>query len=178
MASNKPKAALLAGFGLAAALAAAIALPHTDAKAAAAAPKIIPPALTYAEIMRASVEVPAEGIWNAQGIEMPSEDEWLLMDEDTAQLVSAASLISLPGAGKGDAAKAAAADWQKWDADLLKNALDLRAAVKAKDKMKYDDLANNLTEVCQACHDKYRPQVPSDGISRYPFYPARTYVKK
>src|SRR5260370_25308472 len=49
-----------------------------------------------------------------------------------------------------------------------------RAAVKAKDQKKLTDAADHLVDVCQSCHDKYRPEKPSDGIARFPFYPARS----
>jgi hypothetical protein len=34
-----------------------------------------------------------------------------------------------------------------------------------------------LNEVCQSCHTKYRPEAPSDGVARYPFYPKRELAK-
>ncbi len=119
------------------------------------------------------MEIPADGIWAAQGADSLSDKEWLLADEDAVALANAASLISLPGTGKEDAARIARPDWGPWVLDIQKTALALRAAAKAKNKDKFGELADHLTETCQACHDKYRPQVDSDGISRYPFYPAR-----
>jgi hypothetical protein len=37
--------------------------------------------------------------------------------------------------------------------------------------------ADHLQEICEACHTKFRPQAPSDGVSRYPFYPKRELAK-
>jgi hypothetical protein len=37
--------------------------------------------------------------------------------------------------------------------------------------------ADHLQEVCEGCHTKYRAQTPSDGVSRYPFYPKRELIK-
>jgi hypothetical protein len=45
------------------------------------------------------------------------------------------------------------------------------------DQKKMAAAADHLQEICEACHTKYRPQSPSDGVSRYPFYPKREPAK-
>ena len=125
------------------------------------------------DLMRASVEIPADGIWAVQGSDKPSEDDWLLADEDSVSLAGAATLISKPGTGKNDRQWVANADWQAWVRDLQTTAVRLRAAAKAKDTAKFSAAADHLSETCQSCHTKYRPQAPSDGVARYPFYPKR-----
>jgi Cytochrome C' len=125
------------------------------------------------DLMRASVEIPADGIWAVQGSDKPSEDDWLLADEDSVSLAGAATLISKPGTGKNDRQWVANADWQAWVRDIQTTALTIRAAAKAKDLAKFSAAADHLSETCQSCHTKYRPQAPSDGVARYPFYPKR-----
>jgi hypothetical protein len=129
------------------------------------------------DLMRASVQIPADGIWAAQGAEKLSDDEWLLADEDSVSLAGATTLISKPGTGKNDRKWAANADWQSWVRDMQSTALNLRAAAKARDLDKFSAAADHLSEVCQGCHTKYRPQAPSDGVTRYPFYPKRELAK-
>src|SRR5271155_3896826 len=75
------------------------------------------------DLMRASVEIPADGIWAAQGAEKLSDDDWLLADEDSVSLAGAATLISKPGTGKNDRQWVANADWQSWVRDLQTTAL-------------------------------------------------------
>jgi hypothetical protein len=41
--------------------------------------------------MRASVEIPADGIWAAQGADKLSDDDWPLVDEDSVSLAGAAT---------------------------------------------------------------------------------------
>lgn len=125
------------------------------------------------DLMRASVEIPADGIWAAQGAEKLSDDEWLLADEDSVSLAGAATLISKPGTGKNDRKWVANADWQSWVRDMQTTALSIRAAAKSKNSTQFGTAADHLSELCQSCHTKYRPQAPSDGIARYPFYPKR-----
>ena len=52
------------------------------------------------DLMRASVEIPADGIWAAQGAEKLSDDDWLLADEDSVSLAGAATLVSKPGTAR------------------------------------------------------------------------------
>jgi hypothetical protein len=141
--------------------------------------KSVPPAvsLSILDLMRASVEIPADGIWAAQGAEKLSEDDWLLVDQDSVSLAGAATLISKPGTGKNDRKWVANADWQSWAHDVQTTALAIRAAAKAKDLAGFGAAADHLSEVCQSCHTKYRPEAPSDGVARYPFYPKRELAK-
>jgi hypothetical protein len=60
---------------------------------------------------------------------------------------------------------------------VQRTALVIRDAAHAKDLEKLSSAADHLTEVCQTCHAKYRPEVPSDGVARYPFYPKRVLPK-
>ena len=138
-----------------------------------------PPAVPVSilDLMRASVEIPADGIWAAQGAEKLDDDDWLLVDEDSVSLAGAATLISKPGTGKNDRKWVANADWQSWVRDVQTTALAIRAAAKAKDSAKFTAAADHLSEVCQSCHTKYRPEAPSVGVARYPFYPKRELAK-
>jgi hypothetical protein len=141
--------------------------------------KSAPPAvpLGILDLMRASVEIPADGIWAAQGAEKLSEDDWLLVDQDSVSLAGAATLISKPGTGKNDRKWVANTDWQSWAHDVQTTALAIRAAAKAKDLARFSAAADHLSEVCQSCHAKYRPEAPSDGVARYPFYPKRELAR-
>jgi Cytochrome C' len=146
--------------------------PAWTAKPAAPPASLIVP-VSILDLMRASIEIPADGIWAAQGADKLTDDQWLLADEDSVSLAGAATLISSPGIGKNDRKWVANADWQTWVRDVQTTALALRAAAKAKDFTKFGTAADHLSEVCQSCHTKYRPESPSDGVARYPFYPKR-----
>jgi Cytochrome C' len=133
--------------------------------------------ISVADLMRASIEIPADGIWAAEGSEKLSEEEWLLADQDAVNLMAATQLMTKSGTGKQDAKWVAAADWQAWSRDMQKTALQLRAAAKERDQKKLAAAGDHLQELCEGCHTKYRPQTPTDGISRYPFYPKRELAK-
>ena len=55
-------------------------------------------------------------------------------------------------------------------------ALQIRDATAKKDLATLASAGDALAETCTACHARYRPEKPSDGIVRYPFYPKRQRV--
>ena len=141
------------------------------------APHPRPLPISLVDVMRASVEIPADGIWAAEGADKMSEEDWQLADQDAVNLIAATTLIATAGTGKNDAQWVANADWQAWVRDMQKTALQIRSAVKIMDQKKMAAAADHLQEVCEACHKEHRPQAPSDGLSRYPFYPKRELAK-
>jgi hypothetical protein len=149
------------------------------AKSAGAPAPATRPALPISllDVMRASVEIPADGIWAVEFADKLSEGEWQLADQDAVNLISASTLIARSGTGKNDAKWVANADWQAWVLDMQRTALQIRAAAKAKDQQKMAAAADHLQEICEGCHSKYRPQESSDGVNRYPFYPKRELTK-
>jgi hypothetical protein len=130
-------------------------------------------AVSVLDVMRACVQIPADGIWGAAGGDKLSDDEWLLAEQDSISLVAAASLIATPGTGKNDRMWVQSPDWQNWVREYRSAALDLHTAARARDLAKLSAAGDRLTQVCEDCHSKYRPATPSDGVSRYPFYPKR-----
>jgi cytochrome c556 len=146
-------------------------------KDAAPAARPLPLPISIADLMRASIEIPADGIWAAEGADKLSDDEWQLADQDAVNLIAATTLLSSAGTGKIDKKWVANADWQVWVREMEKTALAIRSAVKAQDQKKMATAADHLQETCEACHTKYRGQAPSDGVSRYPFYPKRELPK-
>jgi hypothetical protein len=133
--------------------------------------------ISVADLMRASIEVAADGIWAAEGSEKLSDEEWQLADQDSVNLLVATQLMSKAGTGKQDATWVSAADWQTWSRQMQSAALQIRGAAKEMDQKKLAAAGDRLQELCEACHTKYRPQIPTDGISRYPFYPKRELPK-
>jgi hypothetical protein len=147
----------------------------TAATAVSARPLPLP--ISIVDLMRASIEIPADGIWAAEAADKLSEEDWQLADQDAVNLIAATTLLAGGGTGKNDARWRANADWQTWVRDMEKTAVQIRSAVKATDQKKLAAAGDHLQEICEACHTKYRPQTPSDGVSRYPFYPKRELAK-
>ena len=170
-----PRMAAITGLALAASIAFAGDASKVAATGAAPRPLTLPVSLV--DLMRASIEIPADGLWAAAGADKLSEEDWQLADQDAVDLIAATTLLASGGTGQNDAKWVANPDWQTWVRDMEKTALQIRTAVKGKDQKKMAAAADHLQEVCEACHTKYRPQTPSDGVSRYPFYPKRELPK-
>jgi hypothetical protein len=143
----------------------------------AAGPHPLPLPISIVDVMRASIEVAADGIWAAEGAEKLSEEDWQLADQDAVNLIAASTIIAAPGTGKNDRKWVANADWQAWVRDLEKTSLQIRSGIKTLDQKKMAAAADHLQEICESCHTKYRGQTASDGQSRYPFYPKRELPK-
>jgi hypothetical protein len=155
-----------------------LALAGSAQKAPAAAPaRALTLPISLLDVMRASIEISADGIWAAEGADKLAEEDWQLADQDSVNLIAATTLLASAGTGKNDATWVANADWQTWVHDMDRTALQIRNAAKAMDQKKMAAAADHLQEICEACHTKYRPQAPSDGVSRYPFYPKRELAK-
>jgi hypothetical protein len=120
------------GIGSAAA-AAAPAAPASPKASAANAGSQAGLAVSLLDVMRASIQIPADGIWGAAGGDKLSDDQWLLAEQDSVNLIAAATLIAMPGNGKHDRQWVANADWQGWVREYKRAALDIHAAVKAHD---------------------------------------------
>lgn len=165
----------LTGLGAALCLTSALAAAPPAGAPAAAAKAVTSPGLAVSQLalMRASIQIPADGIWGAAGGDKLSDDEWLLAEQDSTNLVASAALIAMPGTGKSDRRWVESPDWQGWVRDFRRAALDLNAAARAHDLPKLSAAGDRLTKVCEDCHARYRPATPSDGVSRYPFYPKR-----
>ncbi|HWX78945.1 MAG TPA: cytochrome c [Steroidobacteraceae bacterium] len=154
---------------------AAGAAPKSAATSGAARPLALP--ISLVDLMRASIEIPADGLWAAAGADKLSEEDWQLADQDAVNLIAATAQLASPGTGKNDRKWVSHADWQSWVREMEKTALTIRAAVKAGDQKTLAAVADHLQQICEACHTKYRPQTPSDGVTRYPFYPKRDLAK-
>jgi len=139
--------------------------------------KVGAPPLSLLQIMRASVEIPADGIWAATAKDRLTDAEWLLAEQDAINVIVSASLMANDGTGPKDKAWQANADYQAWAKAVQEDGVKLLAAARAKDLMKLQDAGDHLGGVCTDCHTQHRPETPSDGIARFPFYPAREMKK-
>jgi hypothetical protein len=101
-----------------------------------------------------------------------------LAEHDAMNIIASAIFISTGGMGKKDHEWVSNADWQVWTRDVQQTGLQIRADVKAKDLRKLAEAENHQVYVCQSCRDQYRLEIPSDGIMRFPFYPARALKKQ
>jgi hypothetical protein len=124
--------------------------------------------------MVALVDFSADGIWRPAASDLSlSDDQWLLAEQDAYNLIAATTLMTIPGTGSNDAAWVKDPDWRRWTSEMQVVAMEAKAAVEAKDQERLRLVGDRLVELCQACHQKFKPGLPSMGITRFPIYPKR-----
>ncbi len=175
-----PRTAFSAAASLALALAAGC-MPSSKPPVAAAVPEGATPSSTALPltvpinaIMVSLVDFSADGVWRPAVQETPLSDrQWLLAEQDATNLLASASLITMRGTGVNDEAWILEPDWRRWAIDMQSTAGQALSAVEAKDQARLKLVGDHLVEICQSCHRKYKPGLPSMGITRFPVYPKR-----
>lgn len=125
-------------------------------------------------VMVSLVDFAADGVWRPAASETPLTDkQWLLVQQDATNLIASASLITMAGTGVNDAEWVKDPDWRRWATEMQVTAEQAKAAADAKDQARLKLTGDRLVELCQTCHQKFKPGLPSMGITRFPIYPKR-----
>ena len=125
-------------------------------------------------VMVALIDFAADGVWRPAASEMALNDQqWLLAEQDAINLIASTSLITMAGTGAHDAEWVGDPDWRRWSTEMRVVALEAKSAVDGKDQERLRLVGDRLVELCQACHQKFKPGLPSMGITRFPIYPKR-----
>jgi hypothetical protein len=137
-------------------------------------PEPLPLAVPINSVMVALVDFAADGVWRPAASEIAlSDDQWLLAEQDAINLIASATLITTPGTGANDAQWVEDADWRRWATEMRTVALEAKAAVDARDQERLGLVGDRLVELCQSCHQKFKPGLPTMGVTRFPIYPKR-----
>jgi hypothetical protein len=132
----------------------------------------LPLAVPITAVMVALVDFAADGIWRPAASETPLTDEqWLLAEQDAVNLIASTTLMTMPGTGTNDAVWIEEPEWRRWTEEMQTVAIQAKGAVEAKDQKRLGLVGDRLVELCQACHQKYKPGLPVMGITRFPIYP-------
>ena len=125
-------------------------------------------------VMVALVDFAADGVWRPAALETGlTQDQWLLAEQDAINLIASTTLITTPGTGEHDADWVKDPDWRRWATEMQVVALEAKAAVDQQNQERLRLVGDRLVELCQACHQKFKPGLPSMGITRFPIYPKR-----
>jgi hypothetical protein len=99
--------------------------------------------------------------------DMPDDDhDWDLVRSAAYETILSGRLIQMAGTGSNDAAWVADPAWQKMAGELTgigQQALVL-AEQKSTDEAQWRALGDSLVANCLACHEQFKPEIPSDGI--------------
>jgi hypothetical protein len=128
-------------------------------------PKFLPLGMSLNRLMVAVVDDAAHGIWAGGNKQMPlSADEWVEIEMNTFQLQAAATLVSIGGTGPADQGWVTSPAFQEKARKLSDMAVSTRSAVAAKDQMALRTVGGTLVDVCNDCHNVFKPGVPTEGI--------------
>jgi hypothetical protein len=132
----------------------------------------LPLVVSLNEVMVALVDFSADGVWRPAASETPLTDiQWALADQSAVNLIASASLITMRGAGVNDGAWVVNPDWRRWSIEMQTTAEQARAAIAARDQDRLRLAGDRLVEICQTCHQAFKPGLPSMGVTRFPVYP-------
>jgi hypothetical protein len=128
-------------------------------------PAFLPLGMSMNRLMVAVVDDAAHGIWAGGNKNTPlSGDEWVEIEMNTFQLQAAATLVSIGGTGPADRGWVTSPAFQEKARKLSDLAVSARAAVAAKDQMALRTSGDTLVDVCNDCHNVFKPGIPTEGI--------------
>lgn len=109
----------------------------------------------------------ADYIWAVGNGDLPRDDhDWDQVRGAAYDMILTGQVIKVPGTGEFDAQWAANPDWQAHADELTKigeDALPL-AEAKSEDVEAWRAIGDRLVANCLACHDLFKPEVPSQSI--------------
>jgi len=151
----------------AALLALALAGCQNDAAAPepAAAPAKLP--ISMNAVMVSVVDSSADYIFALGNGDMPKDDhDWDMVRSATYETILSGELTKMQGTGPNDAAWAADPGWHNMAQELSTIGQEALALAEAKsgDTEAWRTLADRLVQNCLACHEAFKPEVPSQGI--------------
>lgn len=101
--------------------------------------------------------------------DMPRNDnDWHLVQNSAYEIVLGGAVIRHPGTGSFDASWVKEPDWQRLAQELStigEDAVKL-AEAKSTDQAAWRAVGDRLISNCLECHQKFKPEIPSEGILR------------
>lgn len=137
----------------------------TDNTTLAAEPLKLPISINAA--MVALTDHSADYLFAPGNGDMPRDDhDWDLVRSSAYDMALAGTVLQIEGTGAEDAAWVTNPEWKAMAEELTglgEEAISL-AAEKSTDQAKWKALGDKLVQNCLACHEKFKPETPSQGI--------------
>jgi hypothetical protein len=129
-------------------------------------PPVVQPALSVNAVMVGLVDHASHVIWDAATDEKaPKNDkDWEELEHHAIQLAAAGSEVALGGTGREDAGWAAQPQWGEYSKQLTEAALAALDAARNRNQQGIEDVGDRITATCTGCHDRFKPEVPTEGI--------------
>jgi hypothetical protein len=113
------------------------------------------------------VDHAAHQLWNAEkeGLAPKTDADWQNIVEHATQIAAAGALIRLEGTGPNDRTFVQQPEWHKF-ANAVSNAgLAALRATETKSQEALVTANGQLVEACEGCHKRFKPALPSEGIT-------------
>jgi hypothetical protein len=135
------------------------------ASGAGGAAVVVSPVSINAEMVRI-VDHAGHQLWNAEKSEMaPKTDaDWENIVEHATQMAAAGALIRLEGTGPNDRTFIQQPDWQKFATAVSTAGMAALKAAETRNQRALVAANGQLVEACEACHKRFKPSLPSEGI--------------
>jgi hypothetical protein len=130
----------------------------------------IPVSTSINALMVALVDHSAHEIWEAGAAGTLTGQDWQTAEQHAIQLVASGTLISLGGTGIADAGWVTAPAWQEWSQIMADGASAALAAVRNADQDALNTAGGTLIEACEGCHQAFKPDLPTEGLTHVPHY--------
>ena len=129
-----------------------------------APPPAVPPAASVNAVMVALVDHAAHQLWNAERAAPKDDAGWREVEHHAIQLAAAGPALAAGGTGEKDAAWSGVPTWA---GHLRRQTEAATAAITAARSKNADALVaanSRLVEACEACHQEFKPDLPTEGI--------------
>jgi len=113
------------------------------------------------------IDQSADFIWAVGNGDLPRDDhDWDQVRGAVYDMILGGKVIQMGGTGEFDAQWIANTDWQAHSEELTQIGQDALPLVEAKseDVDAWRAIGDRLVQNCLACHELFKPEVPSQGI--------------
>jgi len=101
--------------------------------------------------------------------DMPrNENDWHLVSNSAYEIVLGGAVIQIPGTGQFDREWVENPEWIELSDELTEigtDAVEL-AQAQSTDQEAWRAVGDRLIQNCNGCHQKFKPEIPSEGILR------------
>lgn len=113
------------------------------------------PLLSVKEIMNGLITPTTTTIWGAYQLE--TDAQWQEVRNAALSVIAAGNLLQFGGAGEGEVATAAEADWKTYNQQMIGAARLVITAADNKDEVALSAAGNDmLYPPCESCHQQYQ----------------------
>ena len=121
-------------------------------------------------IMVAVVDWSAHEVWEASYAEELTDRNWLTLKQYAIELIASGTLVSLGGTGRADRSWVTNEEWQEWTSAMIEESRAILSAIDAKDQDSLRAAGERLVEICEGCHEGFKPNLPTEGIMHVPHH--------